>query len=93
MQQDKPSRTAYKVALSMVTLAAKPGMDRILPSGIAEASEKLLVASGVNFVEIDHPATAHRKARGIESMGRRKNLRLVAEDLGKRKLSDVRKTD
>jgi hypothetical protein len=31
----------------MVALAAKPGMDRILPSGIAEASEKLLVASGV----------------------------------------------
>jgi len=49
--------------------------------------------SGINFFEIDHPATAHLKARGIESMGRRKNLRLVAEDLGKRKLSDVLKTD
>jgi methyltransferase (TIGR00027 family) len=49
--------------------------------------------SGVNFFEIDHPATAHLKARGIDSMGRRKNLRLVAEDLSKRKLSDVLKTD
>ena len=49
--------------------------------------------SGVNFFEIDHPATAHLKARGIESLGRRKNLRLVAEDLGKRKLSDVLKTN
>jgi methyltransferase (TIGR00027 family) len=48
---------------------------------------------GVNFYEIDHPATAHLKARGIESLGRRKNLRLVAEDLGKRKLSDVLKTN
>ena len=48
---------------------------------------------GVNFFEIDHPATARLKARGIESLGRRKNLRLVAEDLGKRKLSDVLKTD
>jgi methyltransferase (TIGR00027 family) len=48
---------------------------------------------GVNFFEIDHPATARFKARGIESMGRPKNLRLVAEDLGKRKLSDVLKTD
>jgi methyltransferase (TIGR00027 family) len=49
--------------------------------------------SGVNFFEIDHPATAHLKTRGIESMGRRKNLRLVAEDLGKRMLSDVLTTD
>ena len=49
--------------------------------------------SGVNFFEIDHPATAHLKARGIESLGRRKNLRLVVEDLGKRKLSDVLKTN
>jgi len=48
---------------------------------------------GMNFFEVDHPATAHLKARGIESMRRRKNLRLVAEDLGKRKLSDVLKTD
>ena len=49
--------------------------------------------TGVNFFEIDHPATAHLKARGIESMGRRKNLRLVAEDLGKRKFSYILKTD
>ncbi len=49
--------------------------------------------TGVNFFEIDHPATARLKVRGMESMGRRKNLRLVAEDLGKRKLSDVLKTD
>ena len=49
--------------------------------------------SEMNFFEIDHPATAHLKARGVESMGWRKNLRLVAEDLGKRKLSDILKTD
>jgi len=164
VHKDKPSRTAYKVALSMVTLAAKPGMDRILPSGVAEASEKLLVASGaagartirwsrsqrmvsvyeafdwmlpgqfeafahrkafcerqvkdgigagatqilvlgagydtmgwrlapdfsgVNFFEIDHPATARLKVKGIEAMGQRDNLFLIAEDLGKRKLVDV----
>jgi methyltransferase (TIGR00027 family) len=168
MRKDRPSRTALKVALNIVTLGSKPGMEAILPSGIVDATRKLLVASGaagertvkwaqsqtsvaiyeafdwmlpgqfeafahrkafcerqvregiddgatqilvlgagydtlgwrlapefsgVNFFEIDHPATAHLKARGIESMGRRKNLRLVAEDLGKRKLSDVLKTD
>ena len=168
MQKDKPSRTAYKVALNVVTLGAKPGMDRILPPGIVEATEKLLVASGavgsrtlqwsrskhmvsvyeafdwmlpgqfeafahrkafcerqvregigqnasqilvlgagydtlewrlapefpgVNFFEIDHPATSRFKARGIEAMGQRDNLYLIAEDLGERKLEDVVKTN
>ena len=45
--------------------------------------------SGVNFFEIDRPATARLKARGIEAMGQRSNLLLIAEDLGKRKLVDV----
>jgi len=168
VQKDKPSRTAYKVALNVVTLGAKPGMDRFLPPGIVQATEKLLVASGaagtrtvrwsrsqrmvsvyeafdwmlpgqfeafahrktlcerqvregigggatqilvlgagydtmgwrlapefsgVNFFEIDHPATARLKARGIETMGQRDNLCLIAEDLGERKLVDVLKTN
>jgi len=168
VQKDKPSRTAYKVALNIVTLGAKPGMDRILPPGIVPATEKLLVASGavgprtlrwsrskrmvsvyeafdwmlpgqfeafaqrkafcerqvregigegvsqvlvlgagydtmgwrlapefpgVNFFEIDHPATARLKARGIGAMGQRVNLFLVSEDLGERKLEDVLKTN
>jgi len=166
MRKNKPSRTAFKVALNLVTLGSKPGMEAILPPGIVDATRKLLVASGatgertvkwaqsqrsvsiyeafdwmlpgqfeafahrkafcerqvrdgidagatqilvlgagydtlgwrlapefsgVNFYEIDHPATARLKARGIEAMGRRKNLCLIAEDLGKRKLSDVLK--
>ena len=164
MRKDKPSRTAYKVALSIVTLGAKPGMDKILPPGIVQATEKLLVVSGavgargvrwsrskrmvsvseafdwmlpgqfeafahrkafcerqvrdcisagstqilvlgagydtmgwrlapeypgVNFFEIDHPATARLKAKGIDAMGQRDNLCLIAEDLAKRKLVDV----
>jgi hypothetical protein len=40
MRKDKPSRTAYKVALNIVTLGAKPGMNKILPPGIVEATEK-----------------------------------------------------
>ena len=166
MRRDKPSKTAYKVALNVVTLGAKPGMDKYLPPGIVEATEKLLVASGaaqarivrwsrsqrmvsvyeafdwmlpgqfeafahrkafcerqvrdgigagatqilvlgagydtmgwrlapefsgVNFFEIDHPATARLKAIGIEAMGQRNNLCLIQEDLGKRKLVDVLK--
>ena len=168
MRKDKPSRTAYKVALNVVTLGAKPGMDRILPPGVVQTTEKLLIASGaaeartvrwsrsqrmvsvyeafdwmlpgqfeafahrkafcerqvrdgiaagatqilvlgagydtmgwrlapefsvVNFFEIDHPATARLKAKGINAMGQRENLCLIAEDLGKRKLEDVLKTN
>ena len=168
MHRDKPSRTAYKVALNVVTLGAKPEMDRFLPAGIVHATAKLLVASGaagartvrwarsrrmvsvyeafdwmlpgqfeafahrkafcerqardgidagvtqilvlgagydtmgwrltpefseVNFIEIDHPATVRLKAKGLDAMGRRKNLCLIAEDLGKRKLVDVLKSN
>jgi len=46
---------------------------------------------GVGFFEIDHPATARVKARAIEAMGTRSNLRLLAEDLGERRLVDVLK--
>ena len=167
MRRDKPSRTAYKVALNVVTLGAKPEMDRFLPPGIVEATDKLLVASGatgartvrwarsrrmvsvyeafdwmlpgqfeafahrkafcerqvrdgigagatqilvlgagydtlgwrlapefsgVNFFEIDHPATARLKAKGIDAMGQRDNLCLIAENLGKQKLSELLKT-
>ncbi len=48
---------------------------------------------GVNFFEIDHPATARLKAKGIDAMGPRDNLCLIAEDLGKRKLVDVLKNN
>ena len=168
MHQDKPSRTAYKVALNVVTLGSKPGMDRVFPPGTVLATEKLLVASGaaeartvrwsrsrrmasvyeafdwmlpgqfeafahrkafcerqvrdgigagatqilvlgagydtmgwrlapefsgVKFFEIDHPATAGLKAKGICAMGQRDNLSLIAEDLGKRELTDVMKAN
>ena len=164
MRKSKPSRTAYKVALNIVTLGSKPGMEAVLPPGIVLATRKLLVASGaagertakwaqsqravsiyeafdwmlpgqfeafahrkafceqqvrdgigagatrilvlgavydttgwrlapkfphVLFFEIDHPATAHLKAKGIEAMGGRDNLILLSEDLGKRKIVDV----
>ena len=164
MRKNKSSKTAYKVALNVLTLGAKPGMAEILPTGIIEATAQLLLASGaasertvrwsssprmvsvyqafdrmlpgqfeafayrkafceqqvrdgidagaiqilvlgagydtmgwrlapefsdVNFFEIDHPATACLKAKGIEKMGQRGNLRLIAEDLGKRRLVDV----
>ena len=168
MRKDKPSRTACKVALNVVTLGAKPEMAGVLPPGIVQATEKLLIASGaagartvrwsrsqrvvavyeafewmlpgqfeafahrkafcerqvrdgigsgatqilvlgagydtmgwrlapefsgVNFFEIDHPATARLKAKGIDEMGPRDNLCLIAEDLGKHKLSDVLKNN
>ena len=167
MRNAGPSKTAYKIAMSIVTLGAKPEMNEILPSGIVQATEKLLVACGVirpemlrfirspwsvtayqafdwmlpgqfeafghrkvfcekqvidgigagatqililgagydtlgwrlapefpevNFFEIDHPATSHLKAKGIEVMGQRSNLHLLAEDLAERRLADTMKS-
>ncbi|MBW2478040.1 MAG: SAM-dependent methyltransferase [Deltaproteobacteria bacterium] len=164
MRDNKPSRTALKVALVVVTLGAKPEMINVLPPGIVQASQELLLASGavgfktirwagskravsiyeafdwmlpgqfegfahrkvfferqaregigagatqvlvlgagydtlgwrlapefseVSFFEIDHPATACLKSKGISSMGKRKNLYLIAEDLGKNRMVDV----
>lgn len=164
MHKNKPSMTAYKVAMNILTLSAVPEMKLILPKGIIEVTEKLLIASGVtkerlvrwakskqmvsvykafdwilpgqfeafgyrkafceyqvrdgikegatqilvlgagydtlgwrlapefsevNFFEIDHPNTAYLKAKGIEKMGTRSNLHLIAEDLGETKIIDV----
>jgi methyltransferase (TIGR00027 family) len=164
MRKARPSKTARKVALNILTLGAKRGMEEILPPGIVEATATLLVESGavgattarwsrsrkmvwvymafdwmmpgqfeafahrkafcerqvregiaagarqilvlgagydtlawrlasefagVDFFEIDHPATARLKARGIDAMGGRANLHLIAEDLGERQLVDV----
>ena len=46
MRKDTPSRTARKVALGIVTLGSKPGMEEVLPDGIVESTADLLVASG-----------------------------------------------
>jgi len=164
MLSEKPSKTARKVALNIVTLGAKRGMEEVLPPGLVDATAKLLVESGavgrrgvrfsrsrmavaiyltfdwmlpgqfeafayrkafferqvrkgieagasqvlvlgagydtlgwrmapacskVNFFEIDHPATARLKAKGIEVMGQPTNLHLIAEDLSVRPLVDV----
>lgn len=164
MQKDKPSRTAYKVALNIITLGSKSGMEKILPSGIVKATKDILIYSGVvkknlvewastrqavriyeafdwmlpgqfeafayrkaflenqvrkiiqkgaiqvlvlgagydtlcwrlsvefpnvKFFEIDHPATAKQKAKGIAQMGERENFYLLSEDLGQKKLSEV----
>ncbi len=47
----------------------------------------------MHFFEIDHPATARLKAKGIAALGRRDNLHLIPEDLGKRQLVDVLKAN
>ncbi len=168
MRKDRPSRTALKVALNVVTLGAKPGLEKVLPAGIVKASAELLLASGVvgartlrcadsswavslyeafdwmlpgqfeafayrkaffehqvregidsgasqllvlgagydtlcwrlapefphvHFLEIDHPATAQIKAKGISVLGQPDNLFLISTDLGKHKLVDVLKAN
>ena len=46
MRHDKPSKTARKVALNILSLGAKSGMDEVLPVGIVDATARLLIASG-----------------------------------------------
>jgi methyltransferase (TIGR00027 family) len=47
MKHDTPSSTARKVALNIVSLGVKPGMDTVLPAGIVDATAQTLRASGV----------------------------------------------
>jgi len=164
MRTGKPSKTAIKVSSSIVTLGTTSYGQQILPDGLVDASEKILLASGVvsekgvrwiksprmvsvyrafdwllpgqfealgerkafferqvragiaagatqilvlgagfdtlgwrlatefpkvKFFEIDHPVTANVKAKAVSKLGRRGNLYLIAEELGKRKLPDV----
>ena len=47
MKRDRPSSTARKVALSIISLGAKPEMEEVLPDGIVDATARLLVAAEV----------------------------------------------
>ena len=46
MHAEKPSRTALKVALNVLSLSCDRQMDDILPPGIAESTAELLIQSG-----------------------------------------------
>ncbi len=45
MRKDEPSRTAKKIAMGLVTLAAKPETANVLPPGSVQATEELLIAT------------------------------------------------
>ncbi len=47
----------------------------------------------VNFFEIDEPATATIKNKGINSLGKPDNLQIISEDLSRHKLVDVLKSN
>lgn len=47
MRATKPSNTARKVALNIIALGAKPGMEEVLPPGIVDDTARLLVAADV----------------------------------------------
>lgn len=46
MKQGRTSQTALKVALALITLSVKDDWAQRLPPGVAEISERLLLASG-----------------------------------------------
>ncbi len=164
MRKERPSQTAKKVALSLISLSRYKGWDDKLPEGMLEATKKLLITSGacsehlvkmstrqwmtnvylafdwslpgqfesfgyrklffeeqvcrslnlgasqvlvmgggydtlcwrlaakypdVRFIEIDHPATSLGKQKGVQEMGSRANLTLLALDLSTRPLDEV----
>lgn len=166
MRDNRPSETALKVALTMVTLAKKRGWAQRLPSGTADLSEKLVLAANafgynrglmrmskrrwmvalydqadrimpgifeglgerkifmnteveraiadgftqvlvlgagfdtlclrlapaypdVAFFEIDHPATAAAKRRGVSEIGQPPNLTLISSNLAEEDLVSV----
>lgn len=164
MRDAKPSSTAFKVAINLLVLGAKPGTEHVLPPGLIEATARLLVACGLlkertvgrlrspwmvriyeafdwmmpgqfvafahrkafcerqvregmangvsqilvlgagydtlawrlsaqfpksRFFEIDHPATASVKARGVDQLGARANHHLLPKDLSAERLVDV----
>ncbi len=64
MRKERPSKTARKVALSIVTLGAKPGMDEVLPAGIVDATATLLVESGA----VGATAVRWSRSRGMVSV-------------------------
>ena len=47
MHDERPSKSAYKVALNILTLGAMPEMAEVLPAGIVDATARLLIALGV----------------------------------------------
>jgi len=46
MRKEKPSRTAYKVALNILALDQEPRVQDVLPEGIIDATAQVLIASG-----------------------------------------------
>lgn len=166
MKSGHISQTALKVALLMITLDAKPGWKDRLPEGLAELTERLLLAAGVfgygpssirvckqpwvvqlsdyfetmmpgsfegigerkifvndqvlaavgagatqvlvlgagfdtlclrlaplfqhvQFVEVDRPATASAKAKGVKREGWPENMHLLAADLNETPLTHL----
>lgn len=63
----KPSRTAYKVALNILALGAKPEMAGVLPPGIVEATAQLLIASGAASARTVGRYRSARMARVYEA--------------------------
>ena len=47
MKENRPSITARKVAMSIITLSIKPSQDKLLPEDLAKSTERMLVASGI----------------------------------------------
>ncbi len=80
MRKDRPSRMALKVALNIVTLGSKPGMEAILPAGIVDATRKLLVASGAAVERTVNWSQSQRSVAIYESYCRLLQLTCTLEN-------------
>ena len=94
--------------ISLHVALRKRFFDDEVRRAIAEGAEQILVLGAgydtlclrlsaafpeLRFVELDHPATARRKAKAVAALKiRRPNLRLIAADLERERLSTVLQT-
>jgi len=70
---------------AQVLAALESGASQVLVIGAGFDTLCLRLAPlypAVRFVEIDHPATAAAKRRGVERIGRPQNMSMIAADLG-----------
>lgn len=82
-----------KIFMNEQVLAAiEAGATQVLVVGAGLDTLALRLAAahpGVQFFEVDHPATSTAKARGVAQIGKPDNLMLVAGDLSSNRLSSL----
>ncbi|WP_163339919.1 SAM-dependent methyltransferase [Desulfopila sp. IMCC35008] len=87
-------RKAFCEGQARMAIAAGAGQVLVLGAGYDMMAWRLASEfPDVEFFEIDHPATAGLKAKGVAEIGQPDNLTLISEDLGERNLVEIMQSD